>query len=311
MKSWFRTLAISAIAVCLAGAAPASGPAPAPGSASTFEGRWDGMIVVLPDEMEVDFYVVVERDKQGSLGGRVSFPTQGPTEYAFTRLVAEDDRIEFSNADQAGIVASYTGVLAPGGEMIAGDVTEQGVTKPFILRKSPARTAAADRRPELRILSSGGQEFKDRFNQDADAVRLLMILSPNCGLCRMGARMVERHILDKISDPDLRVYVVWEPVSSQDGEQAARDAVSLISGDRVTHFWSADRFTGKAFQNVATPQKDPLWDVFLVFAEGKRWGDSPPAPDLFMHNLREKEDLPKDQYLNSAKLAARVQDLLR
>jgi len=82
-------------------------------------------------------------------------------------------------------------------------------------------------------VSSDGRELREVFNQDSGNTRLVMILSPTCMVCRMGARIVERHVLEHVADPRLSVYVIWEPTSSRDSLQAAQEASTLLSDQRI------------------------------------------------------------------------------
>ena len=120
--------------------------------------------------------------------------------------------------------------------------------------------------------------------------------------------MVQNDVLEVISDPDLRVYAVWEPILKKDNEESAKQAPSLIPDPRVTHFWTPSRDVGTMFQAPIGLESEPAWDVYLVYAPGVRWGDSVPVPDTYQHQLGGR--LPKDKRLDGAALAQRVEALL-
>jgi hypothetical protein len=128
----------------------------------------------------------------------------------------------------------------------------------------------------------------------------------------MSARVVQRYVLQSLADPSLTVFVVWEKIGAHDSPEAARKATMLLPDPRVHFFWSDEqRVAGKAFQGVVAIQGTPAWDVFLVYGPGKTWsGETPPAPDYFMHNQPSHSELPKDRLLNGNRLAERVKVLL-
>ena len=272
------------------------------------EGHWEGVIVLRPGEFEVDMKLDLVRAADGSLTGHLSYPYQGPKEYGLDTVQADDNNVLITSTDEQGTVSVFQGRALDGGKMIQGDLTEGGRKAPFELRRMdyvPAR-----RLPAVESLSPEGSELKALFSQEQEKVRVLMILAPSCVTCRMGARLVQRHLLDQIRDPALSVYVVWERIGLQDTPEAASRAAALLSDERIHHFWSPDRFASTAFQAPVGVQRTTAWDFFLVFGKGKRWTEAPPAIDSFMHNQKQHEELPKDRLLNAMKLADEVKSRL-
>jgi hypothetical protein len=296
-----RKLAIAILWSCLATAQSLAAQAP------HLEGTWEGVIAVRPGEFEVDMKLVLERAADGSLTGRLSYPDQRPKEYTLDKVEAENGALFFTAADEQGTVSVFQGQSGADGRTVTGELTESGQKANFELHRVEA---APDRKtPALQSLSRDGAELKAFFNQAAGQVRVLMILSPTCGICRMGARMVERH-LREVRDPSLGVAVVWEAIGPQDTQETAAQAASLFGDERIHCFWSPDRFASSAFQAPLGVQRTTAWDVFLVFGKGKLWTDAPPAVDAFMHNLKSHAELPKDRLLNAEKLTSEVKGLL-
>lgn len=298
MNHAMRTIGIFLLALC-------TGIVSSKAAASPLEGRWEGVIVVDSAELEVDFVVAVEAGENGALAGTINFPTQGPELTPLEELsTTPAGDVFFASRDANDVVAMFNGVLSPDGSEVAGDITEQGQVRPFSMR----RATGAKKSVQLRDLSEGA-ELLEAFNRDRDRVRLLTVLSPSCGLCKMGVRLIDRYVLDAIEDPDLSVYVVWENISSQDSKEMAQAAANLLHGDRVTHFWAEDRWVGEALQEQVGLES-PAWDVFLLFPQGATWQGSPPEARLMMHNLRGSDELPKEAYLNGLELAEGVRELL-
>ncbi len=271
------------------------------------DGHWEGVIEVKPGEFEVDVKLDLARKADGALSGHLSYPNQGPKEYALDTVQVDEGGVLITSTDEQGTVSVFQGRSVDGGKAIQGDLTEGGKKAPFELH----RVDAAARKPaSVQSLASDGAELKNLFNQDQGKVRVLMILSPSCGTCRMGARLIERHLLERVHDPGLSVYIVWERLGPHDTAETAAQAAALLADDRIHHFWSPDHFASTAFQGPVGIQRTTAWDVFLVFGKGKRWTDAPPALDSFMHNQKLHAELPKDRLLNAETLAGEVKSLL-
>ena len=271
------------------------------------DGHWEGVIVVKPGEFEVDIKIDLARTASGALSGHLSYPNQGPKEYALDTVQVDEGGVLITSTDEQGTVSVFQGRSLDGGKSLRGELTEGGKKAPFELHRADA---AARKLPAVQSLASDGAELKNLFNQDQGAVRVLMILSPACGTCRMGARLVERHLQEQLRHPGLSVYIVWERLGPQDTPETAARAAALLQHDSLHHVWSADRFASTAFQAPVGIQRTTAWDVFLVFGKGKRWTDAPPAIDSFMHNQKLHAELPKDRLLNAEKLAGEVKSLL-
>jgi hypothetical protein len=100
----------------------------------------------------------------------------------------------------------------------------------------------------------------------------------------MSARVVQRHVLDRIDDPRLRVYVVWGPMLEKETESEAREATVFVPDGRSTHFWTPLHALAEAMAAPAgLPAGERAWDTFQLFAPGASWGETPPAPAFVMH----------------------------
>lgn len=107
---------------------------------------------------------------------------------------------------------------------------------------------------------------------------------------------------------ELRLYVVWTPVLREDNRAAAVEAMTLVSGERVTHFWDADKSLGLAFGTVVDLPRDRTlgWDVYFVFDRDLKWTrPQTPVPTEWMHQLGTDERL-----LDADKLQSLIVDLL-
>jgi hypothetical protein len=119
--------------------------------------------------------------------------------------------------------------------------------------------------------------------------------------------VVQRYILDKVQDPNLKVYVVWGPMLGGEKEEDAREATALVPDARAIHFWTAAHSLAEALRAPAGLKEELAWDTFLLFPRGMKWGDVPPSPDYVMHVGKQ---LPPERRLNGEKLIEQVNRLL-
>lgn len=122
-------------------------------------------------------------------------------------------------------------------------------------------------------------------------------------MCRHGARAVRDHVLT-LNAPDLRVFVVWEPILHADHERAARRSSVVLDDPRTTQFWIPSRDVGMMFRKPLGLESEPAWDVYLVYPRGVRWEDDPPKPAFFMHQMGGR--LPNKLLLDGGRLASEI-----
>ena len=99
--------------------------------------------------------------------------------------------------------------------------------------------------------------------------------------------MVQQDILEAVADENMKVYVVWTPVLQEDNRQAAAEMMRLIPDSRAVHFWDEDKSLGFLLGTTVTlPRgRDLAWDVYFAFDATAKWGDVPPQPANWMHQL--------------------------
>ena len=95
-------------------------------------------------------------------------------------------------------------------------------------------------------------------------------------------------MLRDVRDPDLRAFVVWEPVLLTDWHAPGKDAVGRIPDARAMQFWDAPHTLSKEIRRAA--QADPaavlgehrlrgsiIWDFVAVYPPSVQWTDAFPA----------------------------------
>ncbi len=152
-------------------------------------------------------------------------------------------------------------------------------------------------------------QFRDRFNQARDSVRLLTIFSPTCLLCQYGQGVV-RELYANIDTKMLKGFSIWLPIMDGDNSVAAEEQAAKFPVDRVGHIWDDDETFGNIFAKALNLQ-GIAWDVYLLYAAGVTWdSDVPPEPTFWMHQLPTKTGTDGRLLLAPGRLAHEVAVLL-
>lgn len=84
--------------------------------------------------------------------------------------------------------------------------------------------------------------------------------------------------------PDL--VLVFSPIREADTAAAAQALGESLGGDRTTVLWDPDRTVGTVLADVVDVGDSPIaWDVYLWFDADVAWGDGPPVPTAWAHQL--------------------------
>ena len=271
------------------------------------EGSWEGAVVYVPAEQEVEIYIDLFQDARGVLAGLIDIPTKPIEDEPLANLRLDGNRISWELHRDTGTFP-YEGILSADGQEIRGQSTDRGKTLEFWLkRRDPGAPERVTVQPPLHTLSATGAELKERFNADAGKVRLVMLLSPGCMYCTVSARVAQRYALDQVADDRLRIYMVWGPYKERETEADARTASSFVPDPRATHFWTETPAAGNLFNEALKPLglgALSAWDSFLVYAPDARWVESPPTPAHFMNRNVEGKSL------NGSRLLEQIREML-
>jgi hypothetical protein len=133
--------------------------------------------------------------------------------------------------DADGALSAFTGTLAPDGDSLRGTMTEGGQTIPFTLHR--VKAVAPPHEVATYKLMNGQAELKETFDHDTGKIRMLLLLNPSSFSSKTSLRIVQRFVLDAISDPDLRVYVVWMAPDRKESAQRVKLVAALAPDPRV------------------------------------------------------------------------------
>jgi hypothetical protein len=152
----------------------------------------------------------------------------------------------------------------------------------------------------------GSEALREAFNRDSDSVRVISLLSPTCGDCQAGHRVM-RSVFKKEKAKSLRGYMVWLPMVEGDSSEAATAQASRLSDKRVVlQGWDGERAIGELFRSTLNLTRT-AWDVYLIYAPGVKWeGKEPPAPSSWMHQLRADSGADPKLCLNAPAFAKKL-----
>ena len=152
--------------------------------------------------------------------------------------------------------------------------------------------------------------LRTAFNNASNQVRVVSLLSPTCGECQKGQRVVQSVFTKYPNDARLRGFVVWLPMLASDSESAAGAQAGSFVDARVAQQWDGERRSGKTVAKTLR-LKGNAWDVYLLYAPGVTWtGEAPPAPTFWMHQLRAETGADQRVCLNPAVFLGKVASLL-
>ena len=154
------------------------------------------------------------------------------------------------------------------------------------------------------------QQLRDEFNRASDRVRVVALLSPTCGICQKGQRVVQSVFSKYPNDARLRGFVVWLPMLPSDSKEAAGAQAASFVDQRLVQQWDGDRASGNLMAKTLA-LKGSAWDVYLLYARGVKWtGEQPPPPTFWMHQLRAEDGADQRACLNPAVFVGKVAALL-
>lgn len=93
-------------------------------------------------------------------------------------------------------------------------------------------------------------------------------------------------MLEGFPDAQLPVGIIWIDILPLDGGQAARRSARILIDPRVRQFHDPNHRVGNAIaEGLLYEGSGPAWDIYLFYEKGGVWGDGPPRPTAWMHQL--------------------------
>lgn len=289
-------------------------------SAADPTGLWRGVLINRRAEMEVALTVEIGaaagNTADAALAGTLDVPAYDLQFVPLEEIAVDGERVGFrfrrySENLERETLGVFDGRFAAGGRRLAGDYREAGFEMRFELERlgEPGMERPQPGERPLVSLEPSVAALREAFNDRPDAVRLLLLLSPDCPICKISAGVVQRHVLERIGGDELVPLVVWGPMLERETEAQARAATTLVPDPRSRHFWIAGHdLAERLAPAVGLPEGERAWDVYLLYRPGVRWrGDVPPEPDLALHVGL---SLPPERRLNGDALRRAAERLL-
>jgi hypothetical protein len=154
------------------------------------------------------------------------------------------------------------------------------------------------------VLGDTPTAVRAAFNADAGKVRVLMLVSPTCGVCLRGASEVSEQVVKLEHGKDTLIYVVWVP-RLHALEKNVSSATQVVTASWAQQYWDGNDLLGAEYKQVLG-WSDNAWDVYMLYGPKAQWtGALPPTPDFFMHQTNEK-----GPRLDASEFGSRVRQLL-
>jgi hypothetical protein len=151
-----------------------------------------------------------------------------------------------------------------------------------------------ERSPGLAVVTDDVRSMREFFNAAPGGPRIIVFLTAGCASCVPAAEGLQS-LFDRMKEPALRAFVVWEPVAGsglpEDPPSAA--TLALIHDPRVRQVWDPSHFFSKAIADaerkhrvgiahahLRTEKRDEgvLFDAVALLAPGGPWDETlPPA----------------------------------
>ena len=96
--------------------------------------------------------------------------------------------------------------------------------------------------------------------------------------------------------------IVWIRMLPNDTVEAAITAARPFTDKRIHHFFDPEKQVGKKIGSSLKWEGQIAWDIYLFYAPGQKWGDLPPPPVRYAHQLT-NEWADREHYRVAADLA--------
>jgi hypothetical protein len=275
-------------------------------------GRWDGSIVLVAAEQEVDVVVNFDEGVEQPRG-ELWFPMTSGQVHKVEDLKLKPPHVSFSVRDNDGVVSSFDGDLSADGSTLRGTFKESSRVMSFMLRRgkvAPAgKEAIAPFGASINKLDDSADLIK-KFNSEAGKVRVILVLNPISFPSRVAVRIVQRFAMDEISDARVRAYAIWIAPNKPGATRLIQYFAGLAPDPRITHLWSTDSSLGGSFGLML--RMYGLKNVCLVFGPESSWGALPPAPELIfgIWGADDRSQAGAIKRLNGTTLTAGIRRLL-
>lgn len=72
---------------------------------------------------------------------------------------------------------------------------------------------------------------------------------------------------------------------AEDTFDSAIQPIKFLSDSRIRHFYDNNRVVGKSIAESVGWEGNIAWDIYLFYESFIEWGEKPPEPNYWMHQL--------------------------
>lgn len=103
---------------------------------------------------------------------------------------------------------------------------------------------------------------------------------------------MQKDILEKYPNANLRVYSVWFSMIGTDARSRWAWTGGILNDQRVLHYWDEGKQVGRwyAQHDPDNADVDVVWDAYYLYAPESEWNAQPPKPVLMGATVRDKAD---------------------
>ena len=195
-------------------------------------------------------------------------------------------------------------------DKLKADCCTKGTCTPETCSSMPKVDVPKEKSKNLRVLTTLDQ-LKGAFNKQTDKVKFVAILSSTCGWCLQGAQAVQKTVIEKMSDKDIRVIIVWTNMLKSDDKESAYYAASMFKDPAIVQFFDADNKFGDMVARRLNPKGQKAWDIYMFYDKDVEWTGDIPRPFEYAHQLSESLHPWADQtkYFCGDDLTKRLSDI--
>lgn len=148
----------------------------------------------------------------------------------------------------------------------------------------PTVAIPKEKNKNLKVLSSV-DELKASFNKGKEKVRFIAILSSTCGWCLQGAQSVQQAVIEKMSDKEINVIIVWTNMLETDDKENAYRAASMFKDPSIVQYFDSENKFGDLVAKRLNPKGEKAWDIYMFYDKEIIWNDTIPLPFEYAHQL--------------------------
>ena len=94
-----------------------------------------------------------------------------------------------------------------------------------------------------------------------------------------------KSVIESFPEADISIAIVWINKLAADSRKAAEESSGIFSDPRICQFYDPQLLCGRVVADSLGWQDRVAWDIYLFYAAGSKWNETPPAPIHWMHQL--------------------------